>query len=91
MAGATVLLGVDGTAHGARQRARLLCRNAAVPVMVVAVGDAERVAAALAALGERLGRALMTLEPVLVCKRDGRPLAGPRSAAATPRAGRGRS
>ena len=77
VAGATVLLGVDGTAHGARERARFLHRNAAVPVIVVAVGDAVRVAAAADALRERLGRALMTLEPVVVCKRDGRPLAPP--------------
>src|SRR4051794_5558940 len=33
IAGATVLLGVDGTAHGVRERARFFGRNAAVPLM----------------------------------------------------------
>src|SRR4051794_34534533 len=41
IAGATVLLGVDGTAGGERRRARFFARNAAVPVMVVAVGDGD--------------------------------------------------
>jgi PII-like signaling protein len=40
VAGATVLLGVDGTAHGERRRARFLGRNAGVPLMVVSVGEA---------------------------------------------------
>src|SRR5690242_20633879 len=33
LAGATALLGVDGTAHGSRQRARFFARNADVPMM----------------------------------------------------------
>src|SRR4051812_37521064 len=36
VAGATVLLGVDGTAHGQRERARFFGRNAGVPLMVIA-------------------------------------------------------
>ena len=39
VAGATVLLGVDGTAHGQRQRARFFARNADVPMMIIAVGS----------------------------------------------------
>jgi PII-like signaling protein len=71
IAGATALLGVDGTAHGIRQRARFFDRNADVPVMVVAVGDGDRIAAVLPELGTVLPRPLITLERVRVCKRDG--------------------
>jgi PII-like signaling protein len=39
IAGATVLLGVDGTVRGARRRATFFGRNAEVPLMIVAVGD----------------------------------------------------
>ena len=38
IAGATALLGVDGTAHGVRERARFFGRNADVPMMIIAVG-----------------------------------------------------
>ena len=38
IAGATALLGVDGTAHGQRERAAFFSRNAATPMMVIAVG-----------------------------------------------------
>jgi PII-like signaling protein len=71
IAGATVLLGVDGTAHGLRRRARFLARNAEVPLMVVSVGDGERIASVLPELGRILRRPLMTLERVRVLKRDG--------------------
>jgi PII-like signaling protein len=77
IAGATVLLGVDGTAHGTRQRAAFFGRNAQVPLMVIAVGDGPRIAAALPELGAMLRRPLVTLERVRVCKRDGRRLAEP--------------
>ncbi len=77
VAGATVLLGVDGTVDGVRRRARLLGRNAAVPLMVVSVGDGERVAAALEALGGVLRRPIATLERVRVCRRDGAGAARP--------------
>jgi PII-like signaling protein len=79
VAGATVLLGVDGTAHGARRRARFFGRNAEVPLMVIAVGDGARVAAALPELGTVLARPLLTLERVQVCKRDGELLSEPRT------------
>jgi PII-like signaling protein len=78
VAGATVLLGVDGTVHGVRQRARFLARNAQVPLMVIAVGDGDRIAAALPELGVMLDHPLITLERVRVCKRDGQLLAEPR-------------
>jgi PII-like signaling protein len=77
VAGATVLLGVDGTAYGVRQRARFFGRNAAVPAMVVAVGERERLAGALPELGAMLAQPLATVERVRVCKRDGRRLAEP--------------
>jgi PII-like signaling protein len=77
VAGATVLLGVDGTAHGVRRRAGFFSRNADVPVMVIAVGAAERLAPLLDDLGP-----LVTLERVRVCKRDGRRLAEPHDAEA---------
>jgi PII-like signaling protein len=77
VAGATALLGVDGTAGGARRRARFFGANADVPVMIIAVGDGDRIAAVLPELGALLERPLMTLEQVVVCKRDGRRLAEP--------------
>jgi len=36
IAGATALLGVDGTAHGTRERAAFFSRNAGTPMMVIA-------------------------------------------------------
>jgi PII-like signaling protein len=77
VAAATVLLGVDGTAHGVRQRARFFDRNAQVPLMVIAVGAGPGIAAAASELGRLLERPLMTLERVRVCKRDGRTLTEP--------------
>lgn len=71
LAGASVFLGVDGTAHGVRQRARFFDGNAAVPVMIMAVGAGERIARVLPELGGLLERPLITLERVRVCKRDG--------------------
>jgi PII-like signaling protein len=77
IAGATVLLGVDGTAHGVRQRARFFSRNAEVPMMVISVGDGERIAAVLPALEALLARPLVTLERVKVLKRDGERFGAP--------------
>jgi PII-like signaling protein len=77
IAGATALLGVDGTAHGTRERARFFARNAEVPMMIIAIGPGEQVAGVLPELGGLLGRPLITLERVRVCKRDGRRLAEP--------------
>lgn len=77
VAGATVLLGVDGTAHGVRQRARFFARNVSVPLMIIAVGDTAGIAALVPELSAMLSRPLITLERVQVCKRDGRALASP--------------
>ncbi len=77
LAGATVLLGVDGTAHGDRQRAKFFSRNAQVPMMIVAVGDGHTIGQVLPELGGMVRRPLITLERVRVCKRDGSTLADP--------------
>ena len=75
--GATALLGVDGTAHGRRQRAAFFSRNAEVPMMIIAVGAGEQISRVLPELGALLRRPLLTLERVRVCKRDGQCLALP--------------
>jgi PII-like signaling protein len=73
--GVTVFLGVDGTSHRIRQRARFFARNADVPVSVVAVGQAKTIADALPRLGRMLARPLLLLERVTVCKVGGRAIA----------------
>ncbi|HXA54982.1 MAG TPA: DUF190 domain-containing protein [Solirubrobacteraceae bacterium] len=83
VAGATVLLGVDGTRNGRRARARFFSRNAEVPMIVLAVGAGERIAAALPELGRMLREPLLTLERVRVCKRDGQLLVAPHEPPAT--------
>jgi PII-like signaling protein len=77
IAGATVLLGVDGTNRGRRTRAKFFGRNADVPMMVIALGAGERIAHVLPELGGLLHDPLITLERVRVCKRDGQLLAKP--------------
>jgi PII-like signaling protein len=77
VAGATALLGVDGTARGRRERARFFSRNAGVPMMVIAVGDGDRISRVLPELGGLLHDPLVTLERVQVCKRDGELLTAP--------------
>jgi PII-like signaling protein len=77
IAGATVLLGVDGTVHGSRERARFFGRNQQVPLMVIAVGDTEQVSAVVPELSSVLTRPLITLERIRVCKRDGQLRARP--------------
>jgi PII-like signaling protein len=79
--GATALLGVDGTAHGRRERAAFFSRNAEVPMMVIALGPEGPIARVLPELGALLTRPLITVERVLVAKRDGQLLARPPSAA----------
>jgi PII-like signaling protein len=51
LAGASVFLGVDGTAHGQRQRAEFFSRNPDVPMMVVAVGSGELIGRCLNSAG----------------------------------------
>jgi PII-like signaling protein len=79
VAGASVLLGLDGTVHGVRRRARFLARNAQVPMMLQSLGEAHTIAAALAELSGSSSANLpaMALERVRVCKRDGVRLAEP--------------
>jgi PII-like signaling protein len=77
VAGATVLLGVDGTAHGVRRRARFFGRNADVPMMIIAVGSGAEIARVLPELGALVQRPLLTLERVRGCKRDGELLERP--------------
>jgi PII-like signaling protein len=79
IAGATALLGVDGTAHGQRERAVFFSRNAGTPMMIVAVGSGPRIARVLPELGRLLTRPLLTLERVRICKRDGELLCPPSS------------
>jgi PII-like signaling protein len=83
LSGATVLLGVDGTSHGARTRARFFARNAEVPMMIIAVGPGEQIARVLPELGALIDRPRLTLERVRLCKRDGRLLATPHELPAT--------
>lgn len=82
IAGATTLLGVDGTVHGRRERAGFFNRNRDVPVMVIAVGSGDGMARVLPRLGALVDRPLITLEGVRVCKRDGRTLTSPHDPAA---------
>jgi PII-like signaling protein len=77
IAGATVLLGVDGTANGARKRARFFAANTQVPLMVIAVGQGGRIADVLPELTTLLSKPLITLERVQICKRDGNQLSEP--------------
>jgi PII-like signaling protein len=78
VAGATVLLGVDGTVRGVRRRARFFGTNAHVPLMIIAIGASAPIAAALDELRGLLDdEPLYTLERVRVCKRDGQQLATP--------------
>jgi PII-like signaling protein len=74
---ATVLLGVDGTTQGERERARFFAGNADVPLMIIAVGTGEALRAVLPEVGAMLARPVLTLERVRVCKVDGRRLAEP--------------
>ncbi len=77
LSGASVFLGVDGTTHGRRERARLLTPNAKAPMMIIAVGSGQQIAAVLPELDELLRHPLLTLERVQICKRDGHLLQRP--------------
>jgi PII-like signaling protein len=77
VAGATVLLGVDGTLHGDRQRAAFFGRNADVPLMIIAIGDTNAIGASLDELDTSIDEPLATIERVRTLKRDGQRLADP--------------
>jgi PII-like signaling protein len=84
---ATVLLGVDGTAHGARERALFFGANAQVPLMIIAVGAGVQLGPLLPDLAGLMQRPLMTLERVRICKADGQRLDEPRLVADADEAG----
>jgi PII-like signaling protein len=77
IAGATALLGVDGTARGHRERAAFFGRNAKTPMMIIAVGSGKRIGPVLPELERLLSRPLLTVERVRICKRDGKLLCQP--------------
>ena len=77
LAGASVLLGVDGTVRGERERARFFGRNTRVPMMIIAVGFGSSIARVLPELNDLLHEPLATIERVRVCKRDGELLGRP--------------
>jgi PII-like signaling protein len=87
IAGASALLGVDGTIHGQRQRARFFGRNVDVPMMVMAVGSGEHIGRVLPELGALLRQPLVTLERVRICKRDGELLERPHQLPGTDESG----
>jgi PII-like signaling protein len=75
--GGAVFLGVDGTAHGERYRARFFSRNVNVPLMIISVGTAAQVSAAVAELSAAAPNPLLTVERVRLCKRGGKLFARP--------------
>jgi PII-like signaling protein len=76
VAGATVLVGVDGTVAGERRRARFFSRNAGTPVMVISIGRATDLRRAAERFEALPTQRVATLERVRALKRDGTRLAG---------------
>jgi len=87
-AGASVFLGVDGTKHGQRRRARFFSRNVDVPVMIIAIGTGDQAVDAIPEFEAMLRQPLLTLERVQLCKRDGELMARPAALPATDDDGR---
>jgi PII-like signaling protein len=87
-AGAIVLLGVDGTAHGERCRAHFFGRNVNVPVMIIAIGSTAQVSTAATELAAAVPDPLLTVERVRLCKRDGELFARPQQLPMTDDQGR---
>jgi PII-like signaling protein len=79
LTGASVFLGVDGTVHGRRERARFFGRNADVPMMILAVDAGNQISRVLPELRALLRQPLITIERLQVCKRDGQRFARPPS------------
>ncbi len=77
LGGASVLLGLDGSSHAVRHRARFLSANSEVPLMVVSIGGSAEIAVALVELRSMLAAPSISIERVQVCKRDGQLLAPP--------------
>jgi PII-like signaling protein len=76
-AGASVLLAVDGTLHGARQRARFFARNANVPLMLLTIGDRDTIGSVLGELSGLVDDVVATVERVQICKMGGTTVAEP--------------
>jgi PII-like signaling protein len=76
--GTTALLGVDGLLDGTRRRARFLGRNGDVPLLLLSVGSDDAFRSALPALRAHAGGAVITVERIQICKRDGVLLTAPR-------------
>ena len=74
---AHVLLGVDGTLHGERRRARFFARNADVPLMLIAVGPAEALGGAVGPLRELIPDAIVTVERIETVRSAGNGDAAP--------------
>ncbi|KUI24739.1 hypothetical protein AU196_15540 [Mycobacterium sp. IS-1742] len=74
---ATAYLGVDGTAHGQRHRARFFSRNLDVPAMVVGMGPTARAVAAIDVLRATPGLQMVTVEAVNTSALDGALMAPP--------------
>jgi PII-like signaling protein len=87
-AGAIVLLGVDGTAHGERYRAHFFGRNVNVPLMIIAIGTTSQVSTAAMELAATVPNPLLTVERVRLCKRDGELFGRPQQLPATDDQGR---
>jgi PII-like signaling protein len=85
--GASVLLGVDGTLHGERRRARFFARNAGVPLMLLAIGSRASLGPAVPELSRLLDDAVVTIERVQICKSAGALLAEPHQVAERDRSG----
>lgn len=76
-AGASVLLGVDGTIDGRRRRAKFFGRNSEVPLMIMAIGTAAQVEGVLPELESLIYSRMITVERVQICVRDGQLLTRP--------------
>jgi PII-like signaling protein len=79
---ASVLLGVDGTLHGERRRARFFARNENVPLMLLAVGDDAAIGRALPGIRGLIEGAVATVEQVQLCKSAGAQVSDPEEIAA---------
>ena len=73
--GATAIVGLDGTIHGERRRARFFSRNDMVPALVVSVGPRQEILDFLPVLRGMAGRHVTTMERVHVVRRAGLVLA----------------
>lgn len=73
-AGATALLGVDGTYRGRRRRATFFAPRREAPLMIISVGRRETLAAALPDLRKALSSPVVTLEGIAQLKHDGQRL-----------------